>query len=100
MLDSKEIARFAQTLAAAVVQDAHDFVAGEKVDVTQDEAEAILLTTLFTAAALEAHALASLPSDTARHVRAFVERLSHDVQVSLNKKSNIITTPTEGGPIG
>src|SRR5262245_11953153 len=95
MLDQKEIARFAQTLAAAVVRDAHEFVAGEKVDVTQQEAEAILLTTLLTAAALEAHAITSLPPKEGANVRAFVERLSHDVQVTLNQKTNIITTPTD-----
>jgi len=99
MIDKHEISRIAQYLAADVIRQAHELLAGEKVDVTQDEAEAILLTTLATAAAIEAHAILALPPDKAANVRAFVERLTHDIQVVRNLHGKkIIQCPSTPPP--
>ena len=94
MIDAKTLSTYASALAADTIASCQRIIAGE-AEPTQEEALAILQLSLMCAAVLEAHAIHALPPEHARNVRAFVERLTSDVQRLIN--SPIITsspTPT------
>lgn len=95
MIDHKTMCSYATALAADVVAGAQRIIAGDS-EPTDEEAQAILQLTCMVAAVLEAHAVHALPPDLARHVRAFIERLTSDVQRCLTSSGTapVIITPT------
>ena len=95
MIDAKTLSTYAMAIAADATMAAQRAIAGE-AEPTEQETLAILQLTLMAAAVLEAHAIHALPPEFAKHVRAFVERLTSDVQRVRNAATEtpIIQLPT------
>lgn len=100
MIDANTLCGYAVAIGADAVRAAQHCIAGES-EPTPQEAEAILQLTMMSAAVLEAHAIHALGHrpDLARNVRAFIERMTSDVQKILSAKSTLLNpTPTEPAP--
>ncbi len=92
MIDHKTMCAYSIAIAGDAVRNAQHIIAGDS-EPTPQESEAILQLTMMVAGVLEAHAIHALKPrpDLARNVRAFIERLSSDVQRVMNAAS---PTPT------
>ncbi len=93
MIDVKDIVRVSSALCADVLQGAQRLIAPDKTSpasLTADETEAIVMAALATAALLEGAAIMSLPADKAANVRAFTERLAHDIQTARNASATLL----------
>lgn len=93
MIDSKDIARMAAHLSATLVADTTELIASGKSieDLTPEETEATIAVLLGTVGAIQSYVISALPPDKAANVRAYLDRLSNDIQHARNVQA---PTPT------
>jgi hypothetical protein len=81
MIDAKQIATMAAFLVDRIVQSAVELIAPGRLveDLSPEETEATIAVLLATTAALQSYVVAVLPHEKACNVRAYLDRLAHDM---------------------
>jgi hypothetical protein len=95
MITPQDIARLAAFLSNRLVEESVELLAsGKKIEeLSPEESEAVVAVLLAALGALQSYIISALPPAHASNVRAYLDRLSTDIQRARNTP-----TPTERTP--